>query len=165
MRTEKCSNCQGKARVVRGDYLWQDVDLPVTLRNVEQIQCGECGNVDVVIPRLAQLMRALVRAVIHKPYRLRGEEIRFLRKYLGLTAVDFSNLLKVDKTTISKWENNDDPVGEQSDRLIRAVAIALGDGLKKEIEEVVRAFPDIRSDPKRVGIWLDPETLAYEFAA
>ena len=165
MSMEECSNCGAKARVVRGDYVWEDVDLPVTLKNVEQVKCSKCGNADVVIPRLAQVMRTLAHAVIHKPYRLRGEEVRFLRKYLGMTGADFSALLKVDKTTLSKWENNDDPVGDQSDRLIRAVATALGDGLKKDIEEAVRAFPDIRPDAKKIGIQVDPETLSYKYAA
>lgn len=166
MKAATCPECGERGRRVRADYVWKDVDLPVTLKNVEQIQCGKCdNNIDVVIPRLAELMRTLALAVIHKPYRLRGEEVRFLRKYLGLTGADFSALLKVDKTTLSKWENNDDPVGEQSDRLIRAIAMALGNGLKKEIESAVRSFPDIRSDVKKLSIRLDPETMSYEFAA
>jgi len=63
------------------------------------------------------LMRILALAVIKKPYRLTGEEVRFLRKYLRLT--EFSRLIHVDKTTLSKSENNDDRLGDQSDRLIR----------------------------------------------
>jgi DNA-binding transcriptional regulator YiaG len=163
MQREECSNCGAQARIIRGDYLWRDVDLPVTLRNVEQIQCEKCGNVDVVIPRLAQLMRTIALAVIHKPYRLRGEEVRFLRKYLGMTGADFSALLKVDKTTLSKWENNEDPVGEQSDRLIRMVALGLGEGLQGEIGAVVRAFTSIHSNVKKVGIRVDPKTMVYEY--
>jgi len=43
-----------------------------------------------------------------------------------MTGEEFSKLLKIDKTTLSKWENNADPVGEQSDRLIRTIAFAKG---------------------------------------
>lgn len=173
MKTMDCTNCgAAKARVVRGDFFWDDVDLPVTLKNVEQAQCQKCGNRDLLIPRLVHLMRTLALAVIHKPYRLRGEEVRFLRKYLNMTGADFSALLKVDKTTLSKWENNDDPVGEQSDRLIRMVALGLGEGLTEEMARLkenladwIRAFPKIAKDPKKMKIQVDPQTMLYKHAA
>jgi DNA-binding transcriptional regulator YiaG len=161
----ECGNCGQKARVIRGDYVWEDVDLPVTLKNVEQVKCAKCGNVDVIIPQLSRVMRLIAVAVIRKPYRLTGAEVRYLRKHLGMTGAEFAALLPVDKTTLSKWENDEDPVGEQSDRLIRMIVIGLGKGLKEEMEAAIRAFPTIAPKVKKVGIHVDTKTMSYEHAA
>ena len=165
MKREECSKCGRDARVVREDYVWEDVDFPVTLRNVELIRCDRCGNADVVIPKMGQLMRTLALAVVSKPYRLRGEEVRFLRKYLNMTGEEFSKLLTIDKTTLSKWENNADPVGEQSDRLIRTIVLGLDKGLRAELEHVIRQFSEIQTEPKKISIRMDPAKMSFEYAA
>jgi len=164
MRME-CSNCGHEAKVERGSYQFAESGLSnVVLQGIELVRCDECGNEDPIIPRVNDLMRALALAVIGQPYRLRGEDVRFLRKYLKMTGVELSQLLHVDKTTLSKWETNDDKIGEQSDRLIRAVALALGDGLEEKLEEIIRRFPQISSSHQRVRINLDAQNLSYAYA-
>ncbi len=128
------------------------------------MRCKKCNNHEPIIPQINQLMQVLALAVIHKKYRLKGEEVRFLRKYLHMTGEEFASVIHVDKATLSKWENNDDPVGQNSDRLIRLVAFALGDGLKEQLQALIRNFPEIRDDARRVGIQIDAENLTYEYA-
>jgi len=164
-KTEKCSACGKAAKTVRRDYEWKDVDLPVLLKNVEMIECGKCGNVEVVIPQISKLMRLLALAVILKPYRMTGGELRFLRKFTNRTGAEFAKVIKVDKTTLSKWENSDDPIGEQSDRLIRTVVLGLAEGLQAELSNVVMNFDRITSEVRPVTIEADPKTLSYEYAA
>jgi len=67
-------------------------------------------------------------------YKLCDEEVRFLRTYLHMYATDFAKLLGVHKSTLSKWENNEDPLGSANERLIRSVTLALGEGLKDRVE-------------------------------
>jgi DNA-binding transcriptional regulator YiaG len=150
---------------VRGTYRFAESGLKcVVLQGVEIIRCPSCGNEDPIIPRVNQLMQALARAVVRKPYRLEGEEVRFLRKYLRMTQDQFARLIHLDKTNVSKWENNEDRVGPQSDRLIRAVALALGDGLREGQEEAVRDFAQIQDLRKPVCIELNTETMAVSYA-
>ena len=54
-------------------------------------------------------------AILQKPYRLRGEGLSFPRKHMDLNQEELAKLLRVNKTTLSKWENNEDPIGLQSD--------------------------------------------------
>src|SRR5215831_10624720 len=105
-RTQQvCSNCGATVRIIRADYKFTESGLSnVTLKDIELIHCDECGNDDPIIPRMTQLMRVLALAVIGKPHRLVGEEVRFLRKYLGLTLEEFGRWLKVDRATVSRWE-------------------------------------------------------------
>ena len=164
MKGIQCSNCGAATRVVRGIYELKEVGLKnVVLQGIEIAKCPKCKNEDPIVPNMNGLMRALALAVIEKPYRLTGEEVRFLRKYLRLTGEEFSRLIHVDKSTLSKWENNEDPVGDQSDRLIRLVALGLGEGLREESERVIKTFPQINGKPHPVGIQMDATTLNCQY--
>jgi hypothetical protein len=44
---------------------------------------------------------------------------------------------------VSKWENDADPVGPQSDLLIRSVAVTLSDASKEISRKVVEGFAEI----------------------
>jgi transcriptional regulator with XRE-family HTH domain len=109
-------------------------------------------------------MRLLAVAIIGKPYRLRGDEIRFLRKYLRKTGAEMARLLHVTKTTVSKWENDDDQIGEQSDRLLRVYALALGEGLEAKLKEMIELFPRIESEAQQIGIEINPSAMSYQYA-
>jgi putative zinc finger/helix-turn-helix YgiT family protein len=150
MNTEVCSACEGPAEVARGDYQYKESGLKnVTLSGIDLIRCQRCGNVDPVIPRINDLHRALALAVASQPFRLQGEDVRYLRKYLGMTQEKLAELLHIHKSSLSKWENNEDKIGEQSDRLIRTVVLTLGEGLQKKAADVVRAFPMIRGTTRK----------------
>ena len=82
-----------------------------------------------------------------------------------MTGEEFSKLLTIDKTTLSKWENNADPVGEQSDRLIRTIVLGLDKGLRAELEHVIRQFSEIQTEPKKISIRMDPAKMSFEYAA
>jgi putative zinc finger/helix-turn-helix YgiT family protein len=153
-KTQECSACGAAAETVRGDYRYAESGLKnVILRGVELIRCQSCGNEAPVIARMSDLHRALALAVASQPFRLQGEDVRFLRKYLGMTQDAFASLLHIHKSNLSKWENNEDRIGEQSDRLIRAVVLTLGAGLQRKAAEVVRAFPQIKpSSRKRLEV-------------
>ena len=164
--TYECSHCGQKARRVRGDYRFDESGLPnVILRNIEIIACRKCGNRDPVLHRAAKLLRTLADAVVHKPFRLTGEEFRFLRKRLGLTADHLGRIMHVDKTTISKWENNALTIGEQSDLLIRTLALAARAETKGR-EALLDHFERIASPLQpNVELLISPDReFAYHYA-
>ena len=111
-----------------------------------------------------RVMRVLAAGIAGKPCKLNGKEIRFLRKYLKMTGNEFAGLLGTDKTTISKWENDEQTPGERADRLVRAVALILGDGLGEYTKTVVRQFPEINEVIRGVEYKLDPESHTCEYA-
>ena len=165
MRPFQCRACGSDAPVVRDSYEFGESGLErVVLQGIDIVRCEHCGNEDPIIPRVNDMMRCLALAVIGKPYRLAGREVRFLRKYLRMTGDEFCRLVPVDRTTLSKWENDDDPVGEPSDRLIRMIALTLGEDLKEKTEEMVRSFPEIKDVRRSVRIDMDPATMSYRYA-
>jgi putative zinc finger/helix-turn-helix YgiT family protein len=159
-----CSNCGGKAKAVRGIYRFNVSGLDAVLVGVQLIRCEACDNEDPVLPNMDDLMKCLAQAVIEKPWRLSGVEIRFLRKYLGMNGEMFSSFIGVDKTTISKWENCHETVGETSDKMIRALALMLGDGLRERIERAAQTLPQIKSGARKVEYRYDAGTREVEYA-
>jgi len=119
--SKKCRNC-GKAEMTGRveTYLYNESGLPnVVLVGVEVRRCASCGHHEVVLPRVTELHRTLAFGLIHKHSRLSGLEVRYLRKYLGWSGADFAQHAGVDPSTVSNWENDKDPIGSASDRLLR----------------------------------------------
>ena len=124
MKTRKCRDCQGELVTSRENHRYTASGLPnVVLVDVEIRRCRECGTAEVVIPRMEELFRTIALAVIKKPSRLSGAEVRFLRKQLGWSGADFAEHMGVDASTVSNWENDRSPIGTTSDRLLRLMVV------------------------------------------
>lgn len=155
-----CSNCGAEATRTIGVYPFVESGLRnINLIGVDLIECPVCKNVDPIIPDVNDLMRAIAWYIATQRFRLTGEDVRFLRKYLKMTGVGFAELLGVDKSTLSKWENDDDPIGTANERLIRTVTLALGDRLKERATEGIKTFTWISADYNRGPLDVDMETL------
>jgi len=165
MKTVECSSCGAEARVVRGDYEFKESGLrDVVLLDIELIKCGKCGNVDPILFQVDDVMSLIAVAILQKPYRLQGEELRFLRKHVDLTQEEFAKLLHVDKTTLSKWENNEDPIGIQSDLWARTVVMSRDKRLEKRAADHIRAFEKMANKQKRVRVEVNTHKHEYEYA-
>ena len=156
---KKCRTC-GEAELESKveTYRYSESGLPnVALVGVEVRRCSACGHHELVLPRVAELHRAIAHALILKRARLSGTEIRFLRKHLGWSGVDFAKHIGVDPSTVSAWENDKDLIGATSDRLLRMM-VAHGtpvaeyslDELTK-IDDARRPPAEVRFSPKARG--------------
>ena len=95
----------------------------VTLVGVEVRRCAACGDHEVVIPKIEQLHRTIAMAVVEKRSRLTAAEIRFLRKYLGWSGVDFARHMGVTAESVSRWENDREQMAAVADRLLRLMVV------------------------------------------
>ena len=78
--------------------------FPVVLLNAPmKVEHGE-EIPDVNFNRIQDI---LFQALLLKPSRLSGAEVKFLRHYLELTQEAFSKTVKVERSLISKWESKD----------------------------------------------------------
>ena len=159
-----CTECGQESKISVEDYPFRESGLSnVVLKGVEVARCGHCGNVDVTMPRLEELLTALAMAIVKQPYPLQGEQLRYLRKYLNMSQATFAEPLNVDKTSISKWENDEDKIGPQSDRLIRLVVLALGEGLMGNSRDVVNRFTKMGDRPVQSTFNLDSKDYHCEY--
>jgi putative zinc finger/helix-turn-helix YgiT family protein len=116
----KCMVCGAEMKTGRENFLYDACGLPgVTLMGVEVSRCPECGEYEVAIPQIEDLHQAIAHAVIRKTSPLDAAEIRYLRKYLGWSGVDFARHVGTTPETVSRWETGASPMGAVADRLLR----------------------------------------------
>jgi putative zinc finger/helix-turn-helix YgiT family protein len=95
-------------------------DLPsVTLHGLIKYTCEKCGESWVEFFAMGALLRAVANGVIGKRNRLTADEVKFLRKHIGLSGRDFAAFLGVTPSTVSRWESGERPIDTSADRLLR----------------------------------------------
>ena len=77
------------------------------------------GRTVAEIPAVNRLMSLIARDLLFSSGALRGQEIRFLRKRLGLKAAEFSKTLRITPETLSRIENQKQAASDQLDVLVR----------------------------------------------
>lgn len=157
--------CGRPVKTVRGDYLFAECGLNnVLLRGVKLLHCEACGSTTPLLSKVNHLLRVIALALILKPSVLTGSEIRYLRKYVGLTGEQFGNKLGLTKEHISRIENNKYPVGEQTERLIRFVAVSADPDLASAVQQLFELMGEIgQAQQERIEINL--ETGSFKYAA
>jgi transcriptional regulator with XRE-family HTH domain len=113
---------------------------------------------------MARIHRAIAQALVKSPTRLTGEQLRFLRKRLGLNGDDLGRYLHTDKTKISKWETGEDRIGPATDRLVLLLATALDSELRPQVAAVGEHFQRISDQTgKDWELHVDAESLQTAF--
>jgi putative zinc finger/helix-turn-helix YgiT family protein len=142
--TWKCLRCDATtAKTTRENEPFNDILPGVVLLNVEVTRCEACGNREVEVPYMDNLMKAVARAVVKTGGRLTGDEVRFLRSFLELSGVELAELMDSTASTVSRWENNRTPVGRTADLLLRTIAGGEVDPIdpdRQSMLDVVRSF-------------------------
>jgi YgiT-type zinc finger domain-containing protein len=160
-----CLECGGALRLVRKDYQFAESGLDnVILKNLEVLVCDRCKTETPRLPRLNDLMRTITLAIIAKPYGLEGQDVRFLRKFLGLTNEAFAAILNVDKSHLSRVENGVTPVSATADRLVRLIALGLAEGLEEKARDVIAKFAQIKKS-KKMRVTVDAGTRTFQYNA
>ena len=121
-----CAQCGKTMTTKRENWRYDASGLPgITLLGVEVSRCKGCGEYEVAIPRIEALHKAIAQALIRKPAKLTPAEIRFLRKHLGWSGVEFGKAIGTTPETVSRWEAGATPMGLQADRLLRLMVAHL----------------------------------------
>jgi DNA-binding transcriptional regulator YiaG len=87
------------------------------------IQREEDGETTIELPKMPELLAsaAMVRCLI--PVRLRGYELRAMRKIMKLTLAELAKRLdeKTAVETVSRWESEAQPMGGYAEKLFRLI--------------------------------------------
>jgi transcriptional regulator with XRE-family HTH domain len=126
MDCEKCGVAMVDRMTTNAEpYRYRLSGLPVGLVGIEVFHCPKCNAQSPIIPRLSELHQVIAGILVRKPAPLTGEEIRFLRKQIGLPA---QLLLGVSPAHLSRVENGyRSRLGAPADRLARVAAAKAND--------------------------------------
>lgn len=140
----RCHECNSEMEESRGTYHYMESGLDnVYLEGIYTYTCS-CGEFFPTIPNVVALQKVIGNAIIHKQGALNGKEIRFLRKNMGLKAKGLTEYLGVDKSTVSRWENKNQPLSKSNDRFIRLLYASFNGvkqtGIKELLEKSGQEF-------------------------
>ncbi len=165
----KCPTCGKEMKTRIRDYEYAESGLKnVVLKGITVHECKECGEVLPEIQNVKQVHNWIAEYLVKKQSPLTGQEFRFLRKQLGMSANELAEFLGVTPVTVSRWENGKESLGPQSDRLLRAFFITRPTGLRTaralNVFETLRTiFPNIaHRKPKPERIEIPPQPRAKE---
>ena len=132
-----CANCGKLLKRVKKDYHYTESGLKnIILANLTIYQCS-CGEEVPLIPHAEELHKVIAFELVKSKSLLSGPEVRFLRKQLGMKAVDLAEMLGVSKVTVSRWENGEEKIGAANDRLIKLFLI-------KKMEEELKSYLSLK---------------------
>ncbi len=128
--------------------LFTELGFPILLVNPKMIEVRGHKLPDL---NMKALQDAVFRALIDKPSRLTGAEVRFIRKHLRVTQKDLARVLEMaNHTVVSQWESKEDAVS----------------GMNRSAEALLRTWMvTVVNEPERIRGLLEgrfTETLRVE---
>lgn len=156
----QCLACGGPMKTKREKhYRYTECGLPNVIIGdaVKVATCARCGETYTSIPAIEELHRQIAAAVIRKKGRLAPAEIRFLRKWLGWSGVDFASRTGTKPETVSRWQNGRTAMGPQADRLLRLLVARETPVMEYSVDVLAQvAADDGPTTPVRVEIEKGP---------
>jgi putative zinc finger/helix-turn-helix YgiT family protein len=127
--------CGETMQKTKGSYVYKESGLNnIFLTGITIYKCS-CGKTMPEIKNIDRLHRIIANAIIKKKTLLSGKEVRFLRKQMGLSAKELAGVLDVTPVTVSRWENESEPLGVANDKLIRMFYIQM---LQEQCHTVIK---------------------------
>jgi putative transcriptional regulator len=157
----QCLACGGPTKVRREKhYRYVECGLPnVVIEDAVKVTtCEGCGEMYTSIPAIEELHRQIAAAVIRKKGRLAPTEIRFLRRWLGWSGVDFAKRTGTKPETVSRWENGKASMSPQADRLLRLLVAKETPVMEYPVDVLAQvAADDETTTPVRVELEKGPK--------
>lgn len=117
----------------------------VYLVGIKYHVCKRCGSAAADIPALPELLTALARALVKKQSSLTGEELRFLRKRLKFSGIEFSSMIDISAETLSRIENGRYAVQLNTDKLVRFIYASIARDRFLNLEAIAKWSAELRT--------------------
>jgi len=149
-----CFQCGGELQVNKNKpYHYTESGLDnVVLFGINQYKCKACSETFVSIPMMEELHLLLGRELCCKKGLLTGKEVKFIRKELHIKAKEMAQALGVTASTVSRWENDKEPIGETHDRLLRSFYMLYASEQTEKVlhRDAVHIFSNLPTKRKRL---------------
>lgn len=126
-----------KKQKIEKEIIYKGLGFPIILRNVPMIELRGIWTPDI---DLNILQKVVLLALAHHPVELTGNQIYFIRTWLGLTQVEFGKLLGVTHPAIVKWEKTGNSLSKMNLTTQRELRLLLLDQLLTKDEDFRKAF-------------------------
>jgi DNA-binding transcriptional regulator YiaG len=89
-------------------FVYEGLGFPVKLIDTPMKKVFGEWVIDIDMNALQMFV---FKSLIHKPYPLTGKEMRFMRKFMGMSTMEFGENLGVSHAAVVKWEKEQAKVG------------------------------------------------------
>lgn len=123
-------------------FIYEGLGFPVILENVlfHKIRGEWLPKIDV-----EALADTIFKMLPSKPSKLTGNEIKFIRTYLGKSKPGFAELFKLSHTSVSKWEASGNSVAPVSPSQEVVLRLYLEDYLNVSDREFYKAYKSLEA--------------------
>src|SRR5579862_2131773 len=136
-------------------FIYEGLGFPIELIDTPMKKVFGEWIIDI---DMNELQKFVFKGLIHKPYPLTGKELRFMRKFLGMSTKEFGENLGISHATVVKWEKGQAKVGPTQEAYIRMFLFEL---LKDN--ELIDLFKEIK--PKMLAEAKNEKQLPFSVDA
>jgi transcriptional regulator with XRE-family HTH domain len=126
-----------KNQKIEKEIIYDGLGFPVILHNVPMIELRGVWSLDI---DFNILQKVVLLALAHHPADLTGNQIRFIRTWLGLTQIEFGKLFGVTHPAIVKWEKTENKTAKMNLSTQRDLRMWLLDQLLTKDDDFRKAF-------------------------
>jgi DNA-binding transcriptional regulator YiaG len=104
-----CTECNTKMVMKKDNIDYPIAGITLHIIGIPTPVCKKCGYKEIAIPAIKNLHMLVARLIINEIPDPTGEQIKFLRKYMGMSQELFYSYIAGEKScaeTVSRWENN-----------------------------------------------------------
>lgn len=122
-------------------YIDHSLGFPVVLLNAPMIKVRGEWALHV---NYKEYQETVLRVLAHKPSRLTGHEIQFVRKYFTMTVRAFADQFSIKHTAVLKWEKNGDSPTKMTWSTEKDIRLFVLDELEKQATEFRKLYRSLR---------------------
>lgn len=119
--------------------------MTVNLVKAPGYRCDRCGAQTLDGEVIEEVLSKLGQAMAVGRERLGHDELRFLRKHLGLTQQELGEKLEINRVTIADWERGEQPISLMHELKLRSLVLDHG-GFRGKLVEVEQALHKAMED-------------------
>jgi HTH-type transcriptional regulator/antitoxin MqsA len=146
---KKCAECGGEVGVSMASIPFEIRGETIEVGGIMHGLCSGCGEVYLTLDATEALQKEAIRLAKQAKGLLSPDEIRSLRRSLGLSQVAFEGLLGVGPKTVVRWEKGTVFQTATADRLMRLVGVMPALSGLLASEALYRPARPVRSGVKR----------------
>jgi DNA-binding transcriptional regulator YiaG len=138
-----CHRCNSKMATTEERYQYLESGLTnIFINQCVTHSCPKCNIRLAVLPDSETAAREIVRTLVLQKRRLDGQTVLFLRKAMRLKAAELATILRVDRVSVSRWENNQVAIDAINDFRLRLTAVdrVIGCSSQKQEVDVLKMF-------------------------
>jgi DNA-binding transcriptional regulator YiaG len=99
------------------------IGLRVVVRDAAILRINDWGEETVELPKVRELAAAAAVKRCLMPIRLKGQEMKAIRKILGMTMAELAKKLdeRAAPETVARWESDAQPMGGYAEKVFRLI--------------------------------------------